>query len=57
MQVTSTDVLLAAPPATVAGATYYGVSLPLLVLWLNLIYISILLARVLWKMYKEWKHE
>lgn len=50
-----TELLLASPPTGVAGLTLYGVSLPLLVVWLNLIYIAILLARVLYKTYKEWK--
>lgn len=57
MQVTSTDVLLAAPPTTAAGLTYYGVSLPVVVMWLNFIYIVIVLGRLLWKMYKERKNE
>lgn len=57
MQVTSTEALLAAPPAAVAGVTLWGVSLPLLVLWLNFIYIVLLLARFAWKTYKEWKNE
>ena len=47
--------VLAAPPAGATGLLILGYSLSDVVLWLNFVYILILLGHKLFKLYKDYK--
>lgn len=47
--------ILAAPPAGATGLLILGYSLSDVVLWLNFVYISILLGHKLFKLYQDYK--
>lgn len=47
--------ILAAPPAGATGLLILGYSLSDVVLWLNFVYISILIGHKLFKLYQDYK--